>query len=232
MTAVAAAFGYRYRYSVLICLVFVYSCLLMQSRAALLCMFMLLTILTALKLAGTIRLTGTVIICSGAALVLLVSYVIGFDPIGIVLDGVFLADDSSRGVGSGFVGRDLRWSQGLSIFLLDPIFGAGISVFDTGATPSPHNVVIYSLAQHGATAVLFWAPFIRGVNQMIRRDYRLFLFCFSTIWLFVFNDRFINLNIYPFLLYVIILLYGIEAGSRSVKSASSGLDPNENPRAR
>lgn len=205
MTAIAAAIGFRFRASIPIILTLATSCLLMQSRAALI--VILLAALWVFYNAAREHLSSRTIIFTilGLASVL---YLLYPDVLTQFSDLVLLANDTERGLGTGFVGRDVRWASGFGIFLENPLIGAGISAFDGEAAVAPHNAFLYSIAQHGIISVLFWGAFFASYHRAIKRQRRFALllsFCFI---LLIFNDRFINLNIYPFLMYVIFFYFG------------------------
>ncbi|TBW09312.1 hypothetical protein E0E52_07750 [Azotobacter chroococcum] len=115
----------------------------------------------------------------------------------------FLLDDSYRGAGSGFVGRDTRWLNGFYAYLENPFFGCGFDCFDELLNPSAHNFFINGLAILGSFAIYIYAYLLKCTYNTPTELNTLPLLSF--LILMTFNDRFMSLNPYPFILYVVLM---------------------------
>jgi len=132
-------------------------------------------------------------------------------PIGALLGGrtiradiseVLLLEDSHRGVGTGFVGRDGRWKGGIDMFLSSPLTGGGPDVFRSEAMLSPHNWFMYGIGELGALFLLVLFFMIRCVVRAYRYNSAHVLVLSPVLLMMMLNDRFMNLNAYPTLMYV------------------------------
>ncbi len=121
---------------------------------------------------------------------------------------VMLADDAFRGSGTGLVGRVERWSIGIEYALANPLLGSGISTYTADDALSPHNAFLYGFSMCGAFSLLFWWFIAGAVVRASKRDRRVALYTAPFLILFLLNDRFINLNPYPFLLYFSVIRLG------------------------
>jgi O-antigen ligase len=121
---------------------------------------------------------------------------------------VLQLDDEYRGIGTGFVGRDERWEFAWNTFLASPLFGVGFGYFRDAARSdlTPHNFVMHMLGEMGALSLVCVVSLVYGAYKLTVANRNAALICASAIVLTVFNDRFINLNPYPFILYVILFL--------------------------
>jgi hypothetical protein len=129
---------------------------------------------------------------------------------------LFLLDNEYRGVGTGFVGRSERWEYAWNIFLEYPFFGAGFGYFREH--PSAHNMWLGMLSTMGFMAVFILVAMLQNGWRVYMANTNMFLMLLSFIPMTLFNDRFLNLNPYPFLLFVVLFLprqalrAGIERG--------------------
>ena len=126
--------------------------------------------------------------------------------INFISHDLLMSDDAYRGGGTGFVGRDERWALGMKLFRESPFVGNGLSI-TTDSEFTVHNALLYSLAKHGLLSIIFWLPFIIALHKIFKENIIIFASILSMIPLFVFNDRFINLNNYPFIVYVVIFTF-------------------------
>jgi hypothetical protein len=129
---------------------------------------------------------------------------------------LFLLDNEYRGVGTGFVGRSERWETAWNIFLEYPFFGAGFGYFREHA--SAHSMWLGMLSTMGFMAVFVLVAMLQNGWRIYRANTKMFLMLLSFIPMTILNDRFLNLNPYPFLLFVLLFLprqaltAGIEGG--------------------
>lgn len=121
-----------------------------------------------------------------------------------VLDSVLLVEDQYRGGESGLSGRDAHWLEAIRVFADHPFFGAGPNFMERLAVPQPHNWVLYALAQFGVFGFVLTAMFATAAVNAVRRDpiRLLAIIPFFVPWLL--NDRFLNFNVYPFALYIVV----------------------------
>jgi hypothetical protein len=177
------------------------ACFLMQGRTGLLVIVFAVLIRLYLSVRGR-----------GMNYVLgLVTLLLIMVPIGTLLGGrairadvseVLLLEDSHRGIGTGFVGRDGRWKGGIDMFLSSPLTGGGPDVFRSEAMLSPHNWFMYGIGELGALFLLVLFFMIRCVVRAYRYNSAYVLVLSPVLLLMMLNDRFMNLNAYPTLMYV------------------------------
>lgn len=119
-----------------------------------------------------------------------------------VYDSVFLVDDQYRGGDSGFSGRDQHWGDAIGVIKDHLFFGAGPNFMERLGVLQPHNWILYALSQFGLSGLILVFIFIFAAYQAAKRDpIRLAVFIPLFIpWLL--NDRSLNFNAYPFVLYI------------------------------
>jgi hypothetical protein len=124
------------------------------------------------------------------------------------MSGIFSLDDKYRGVGTGFVGREERWEFAWDTFKRNPIFGVGFGYFrnEEMADYTPHNMWLYMVTTMGAMCVITATSLFRSILNLYNVNRYCFLLVCSSFPMTIFNDRFLNLNPYPFLFFVILLL--------------------------
>jgi len=189
---------------------------LMQSRAAL---------LTVLAIGGTVFLTQVFERSTSqrqrrAALPVLIVGLVMLACTVLLVPHQLLLGDPSRGLDSGLVGRVDRWADAWQVFTQHPLWGAGAAYYERLGTGSPHNGVLYGLAQHGIAALLFWGLIaLAHLSLLIWRPYQGLLLASMAV-LVVLNDRFLNLNPFPFAYYV--LLLKLTAGIASLRTSAPG----------
>lgn len=121
-----------------------------------------------------------------------------------VFDSVFLVEDQYRGGESGLSGRDAHWLEAMRVFVEHPFVGAGPNFMERLAVPQPHNWVLYALSQFGILGFVLTGVFAAAALTAVRKDpiRLLAIVPFFIPWLL--NDRFLNFNVYPFALYIIV----------------------------
>ena len=120
---------------------------------------------------------------------------------------LFLLDDRYRGVGTGYVGREEHWESALNVFLQSPFFGVGFGYFRHDVV-TPHSMWLGMLSMMGAMGFFMLVAMWRNGSRIYAANTTMFLLLLSFIPMTIFNDRFLNLNPYPFLLFVILFLPG------------------------
>lgn len=123
-----------------------------------------------------------------------------------MLTSWFMMDDPNRGLGTGFVGRTERWSIAWDSFTDTPLFGQGFGYYERTGLEGAHNFYMYSLAEFGLVSILVWAYAVWCLLRIRKMEPLVFVRFLPIIVLTVFNDRFINLNPYPFVMIVVWLV--------------------------
>lgn len=169
----------------------------MQSRAAM--VFILL--LQAVCLVYSYVLNGSRLV-QGVTVLAGLGVLVGLAMNPDVISEVFLLNDPYRGVGTGFVGRDTLWQNAFDAFITSPIFGNGYGYFDAIKSAGAHNFFLFTLAENGIFSLIIDGWVLYGIFRFgLARSRELFWFM-SFLILAWFNDRFANLNPFPFLFYV------------------------------
>jgi O-antigen ligase len=134
------------------------------------------------------------------------------------LNTLFMLQDKYRGLGSGFVGRDQLWGTAWHWFLASPIIGNGAGFFDRDNI-EVHNFFLFGLSEFGILSLAIYGMIFYLCYDLFRTNKKWF-FCFIGIPVFwMFNDRFFNINPYPFLFYVVLFAHANTAGLRLVAPA-------------
>lgn len=189
--------------SVVILFVLTITCIiLMQARAAL---------LVALSGAGFYlyflfkeRVIKLEVVVVFVLFLTLVSVVLSVEILGL-FNQVFLVEDVNRGIGTGFVGRGERWAQAIELFYSNPWFGGGFSAFDVDGLLTPHNFVLAGLAYMGVLSLIFYFYLLFCFGVVWKHFKKLALAMVPLVFFVIFNDRFVNMNPYPFCFYVLLL---------------------------
>lgn len=126
------------------------------------------------------------------------------------IGSVFLVDDPYRGASSGFVGREDRWDAALQKFFASPIVGQGFNFYGISKQDGAHNFYLYALAELGLMSTLLFFSLSYLCVKTYRLDSHALLSLSPVLALTVFNDRFINLNPYPFLPIVSLVLLSVK----------------------
>jgi hypothetical protein len=236
MAAIAAAIGYKGVRYVAPTSILLASTILMQSRSA------IVVIAGTLMISATRyiwRRGGLVWVCAGVGLAAAAGLIFSQevqDLTNYVLNGVLLADDVNRGFDTGFTGREGRWLLAFQAFASSPLIGIGIGTYWIGLAPSPHDAFLYGLAQHGVVSLLLWLPLGYAMARVAMRRPFIALVLACGLVLLVANDRFINLNLYPFAFYVLILraprgMQGVQDGrskrTERLQALASGASPKQ-----
>ena len=141
---------------------------------------------------------------------------------------LFLLDDQYRGVGTGYVGREEHWESALNVFMQSPFFGIGFGYFRHDVV-TPHSMWLAMLSMMGAMGFFMLVAMWRNGSRIYAANTTMFLLLLSFIPMTIFNDRFLNLNPYPFLLFVILFLPSRVAAA-SVQASELRVVPRRNSR--
>lgn len=185
---------------------------LLQSRGALLSLTLLFCMYFYVVEMRRYALGARLVILVAAAFSGCMFCIVKWDSIAQLL----LLNDSYRGFGTGYVGRDEHWEYAWEVFLQSPFFGVGFGYFRTGVV-TPHDLWLSMLGTMGLMSVFLLVAMFKNCARIYQANSRIFLVLCSFIPMTVLNDRFLNLNPYPFLLYVILFLprQALLAGARA-----------------
>jgi O-antigen ligase len=121
-----------------------------------------------------------------------------------ILVQAMMFDDIHRGADTGFVGRADRWAFAWQTFLSRPLTGRGLGSYADLDMESPHDFFLYGLAEMGLLSV----PLFLMIGYMYVKAFRIHgwkvVSIAPVVVLMIMNDRFMNLNPYPFLLWVLL----------------------------
>ena len=175
---------------------------MMQARAALLVAIAVLGLYLwrKFKSAGRYKPMLAMLIFAGSAALILSSS----DIILTSTENIFLMSDESRGVGTGFVGREDRWNQALNIFYENPFLGGGFAAFDKTGMLTPHNYFLAGISNMGMIAIFMFIYLGYCIWRVKSTDNHILIAFAPLLILMIINDRFINMNPYPFTAYVVI----------------------------
>jgi O-antigen ligase len=177
---------------------------LLQSRAALLSLILAFSLITYFDHVRRFAPVNRLAVVSCVALLLLFAMALDFNRISDFL----LLDDEYRGIGTGYVGREERWAFSWNLFLQYPLFGAGFGFFRQESMEdfAPHSMWYYMISTMGLMSLVVVAEMVRNGWRVYTINARAFLLLISFIPMTLFNNRFLNLNPYPFLFYVILFM--------------------------
>jgi O-antigen ligase len=162
---------------------------------------------------------ATVTICAPVVILVL------FQPVVAVLSNQLLLDDEYRGIGTNLVGREDRWESALSVFLDNPLIGAGPGFFDNLGLETPHNFYLYAVSQFGVASFLIFAVLSYTVVRAFQVDRTTMIFISPIMILTIFNDRFMNANVYPMAIFILVFSIAVSPRARRVQDQSRTLRP-------
>ena len=186
-------------------------CQLTQSRAAIITICVFAAFYAYRNRTAVLKLTsrlGPLQFIAPLAAALLLFLYLPYNDILTNISNTLLIDDDARGIGSGASGRDEYWTEAWNIFLNNPFIGAGLSYPERLNALQPHNYFLWALAGFGTLGLVFLAVFSACIVRKLNETRDAYYVLISIIPLVAFNDRFINLNLYPFLVYIYFLHRG------------------------
>jgi O-antigen ligase len=130
------------------------------------------------------------------------------------LNSILLLNDEHRGSDTGFVGRDELWGGAWDAFLQSPVIGNGAG-FEERLDVNPHNFFLFGLALFGSLSIFVFGVIIYLYYELFKKNISWFSILIITTIMFVFNDRFFNLNPYPFFLYVALFAHAQDGPDQS-----------------
>jgi hypothetical protein len=185
------------------CIPSIYAINLMQGRAGIMvCVLAAVTsIYTRLQHSTTRMMVAVFVIIAIVASLTMFS-----EATSAFLNSVLLLNDEHRGGQTGFVGRDELWGGAWKAFLDSPVYGNGAG-FEERLGVNPHNYFLYGLSFFGFLSLFVFGVVFYLYFDLYKTNFHWFCVLIVTSIMFIFNDRFLNLNPYPFLLYVVLFAH-------------------------
>lgn len=199
MGVLCGAVSIKYRGFLVLVAPMLASAMLMQGRAAVLAIVLsvLLRSLHEFYLLARSRRAQLGIILAGPAGMAVAIFAAPF-----VIDAMLLGD-RYRGEDTGFVGRTDHWQMAWDAFLANPLTGRGLGSYAGLDVGTPHNFFLYGLAEMGLLSVpLFLMLIFMAVKAARIHGWKIATLSPILIMFFM-NDRFMNLNPYPFVAWVL-----------------------------
>lgn len=134
-----------------------------------------------------------------------------------LVNKVLLLDNQYRGENTNATGRVNYWDSALSVWFSHPLFGAGSDYPTRLGTLQAHNFFLYPLAYYGLLGFSLLVIFLQRLVVVAISGRAVYVAAF--IPMLAFNDRFINLNTYPTIMFVYIFY---EYAQISVKRGKAG----------
>jgi O-antigen ligase len=179
---------------------------LLEARSALLVGIGCIVVLIAFNVRRRLSLRrGFLLVCAGAAAFAGLALLDRSGSVASALSNALLLNDQFRGVSSGASGRSPLWDMGLDLFERSPLYGHSLGYFEDIGYIGPHNLFLYGLAQYGLMSIGFFLAICYAYFVLFTRDRFRFWVLVAALPLFLFNDRIVNLNPYPFLVYVMLV---------------------------
>lgn len=190
-------------------------CYLMQGRAA------ELGILSVIAMLGwqQLRQLQPVARLVGVALVSVVGLSLLFTlDFSSLANKVLLLDNEYRGGATDASGRSLYWATALQMWSSHPLVGAGSDYPARLGVLQPHNFFLYPLAYYG---ILGLAPLAIFMHSFFRVALVRLGHLVPFIPMLAFNDRFVNLNTYPTVMFLYVFYEYSRIASAKQKIVSS-----------
>jgi hypothetical protein len=213
---------------------------LMQGRSAELVMLISAAVYTTLSLSERIGVLGALGFGLFVAFVTVITGLLGlivgsdlfYHFIDSFANGIFMADDENRGLGTGFTGRDEHWGAAIQIFTEYPFVGAGLDFPERLKVLQPHNWFLYGLAQFGLLGIPIFVSLASAFVLVAKADRKSALKLTPLLILLALNDRFLNFNAYPLVMYILVFSLSPVALGESERSRRvvGGLRDVEQPR--
>jgi len=218
MSLVAAAMSFDLRRFAIVAPISLLAVILMQGRAALLVMLLVCLVRILQLVSKSKRVLSFTGLATALALLVVIYIDTSREAVIAMFNSLFMLDDPYRGTGTGFVGRSERWEMAWDAFVEKPIFGQGFGFYATKGIEGAHNFYMYSLVEFGLVSVPIFAYGLWCLVRVRRFDAAIFARFLPISILTVFNDRFINLNPYPFVMIALLLAMSARFPSRGQDS--------------
>lgn len=220
--AMAAALSIQpRRYSLAMLAILVLDAAMLQARSAMLVGGALFLIMSVVDPRRPVQLRPAIVLALAGLLGFLVLAELGISgKAADALSSVFLLDNQYRGLGSGASGRSDLWNQAIYLFDSSPFYGHSLDYFSQIGFIGAHNLFLHGLAQYGVMAIPFLLSLFYAYIENFRHDRFRFIVLSLALPLFLFNDRFINLNPYPFFVYALLLAPASDAEGLAPRPAT------------
>lgn len=203
--AMAAVLAFPRRSALVIAAAMTVDAMLLQARSAIIVSLTMMALAVLIDPRRVITLRSGIAMALAAAVTLSALVGIGLATRGAAaLSNILLLNDQYRGFASGASGRTDIWQQAVDLFTSSPLYGHSLDYFNRIGFIGAHNLVLHGLAQYGIMSIPFFASLIYAFYRVFTVDKFRFVVITLALPLFLFNDRFINLNPYPFMIYVIL----------------------------
>lgn len=210
-TLVMAAFVLRPRYFLPLAVTALYCTFLLQSRTS--------TIAIIISIACFCAFHSSIRIGWRNTALTMIALILGLVVVGAVFaavqqdtlqalysflfDSVFLVEDQYRGGSSGFSGRDQHWLTAMQVISENPFLGAGPDFAARRESLQPHNWLLYAVSQFGIFGWAMAALFVTATATAIKREPLRLIALIPLLIPWLLNDRFLNFNAYPFVIYIL-----------------------------
>lgn len=198
-----------------------YGLSLLQARAALLAVLMMILLwvlwhpvtgrsLLALTVTATLVLLGLLAVALiGPLQEMLVARLGQFG------EAVLRLDDPYRGIGTGLTGRVETWALAFEQLSARPLLGFGLDQAATTARGTAiHGGPLVILAEFGLIGLgLIWV-ILAGLARAVARDRALAVMLLACLFLFLFQPRAINLNLFPMVMWIGLLSWPVPRANR------------------
>ena len=188
----------------------IFSCYLLQSRAAMLASLILLSLYFTINLRKTITARLVILVLYMFVLFLIASIIFNFgsfqQAVLASINSAFLLDHEYRGFGTGFAGRSDTWYYARTVFLSNPIFGVGLD--NTGHTSAGsviHGAPFIFLAEFGLFSLIIGAVILKSTLHASRSDYYHTAVIMCSLLILFFQARSFGLNFFPMLFWIAVL---------------------------
>lgn len=126
--------------------------------------------------------------------------------IAFVGEDVLRLNDPYRGLGTGLVGRAESYANTQMFLEQFPLWGAGLDNAIWGAgRESIHNGVLALTAEYGIFSAFIWMAFLVRFAYAVKFDRFVAIVMIASFFVFFFSARTINLNIFPLVMWLMIL---------------------------
>ncbi|MGY4330318.1 O-antigen ligase [Bradyrhizobium sp. LB7.2] len=119
-----------------------------------------------------------------------------------LLNKVLLLDSEYRGESTNASGRNQYWQTALELWFNNPFFGAGSDYPTRLGTLQAHSFFLYPLAYYGVLGLAPLLIFLKKIGDLAINDQAIYIL--PLIPMLAFNDRFVNLNTYPTVMFLFV----------------------------
>jgi O-antigen ligase len=219
--AIAAMLGLPRWRAIALTMVLIADTSLLQSRAGLITEALCIIVRLCFDAERKLYRSSAILIGISMILLAIKGALFGMDdPILSHVSSALMMDDHYRGMGSGFSGRSGLWDVAIQLFGESPIIGHGLGFYDSIGYIGPHNILLYGLGEYGLTAMPFLGCIVYAFYQKAKSSIFIFMIMLSSVPLLLFNDRFMDLNPYPFVIYIFLAAASADPARRAIVQVS------------